>query len=155
MRRVLGVDVGVIIDRIHDGTDTSFFGTRYLETTPVPNVFDTLALLRSYFERVCIVSKCGDAIERKTRDWLEYHRFCARVGIEVRDLFFCSRREGKVPLCGQLGVTDFEDDRLEMLGYLPFVPHRYLFQPKEEEVELYIASGVIPTARCDWDSRGS
>jgi hypothetical protein len=44
---MLGVDVGgVIVDRIRaDGSDTSFFSDRFLETPAVAGAFDTLARL--------------------------------------------------------------------------------------------------------------
>ncbi|MBA3679436.1 hypothetical protein H0W80_04625, partial [Candidatus Saccharibacteria bacterium] len=49
---VLGVDVGgVIIDRVNDNTDTSFFGDNYLSTTAVSDVFEALAeLVQARFE---------------------------------------------------------------------------------------------------------
>lgn len=45
-REVLGVDIGgVVIDRVNDNTDTSFFGNNYLKTTAVPDVFAVLQRL--------------------------------------------------------------------------------------------------------------
>lgn len=42
----LGVDIGgVIINRVNDDTDTSFFGDNYLATTATPGVFWALAQL--------------------------------------------------------------------------------------------------------------
>ena len=45
-RPTLGVDVGgVLIDRVAEGSDTSFFGDRPLETPAVPDAVGTIARL--------------------------------------------------------------------------------------------------------------
>lgn len=62
---ILGVDIGgVIIDRINNGTDTSFFTENYLQTTAVPGVFDALQQLmnRKFGENIYLVSKCGKEV---------------------------------------------------------------------------------------------
>lgn len=66
----LGVDVGgVIVDRVAEGTDTSFFADRHLETPAVAGAFDGLRLLTSHFEgRVYLISKAGPKIAGKTRE---------------------------------------------------------------------------------------
>lgn len=140
----LGVDVGgVLIDRIHaDGTDTSFFSDRFLETPAVADAFETLALLsrERFGQRICIVSKCGPSIEAKTRAWLAHHGLLERLGIGEDGLRFCRERRDKGPICKRLGVTHFVDDRMDVLSYLTTVPHRFLFGPQKPGVD---ASGVV------------
>ncbi len=66
---VLGVDIGgVIIDRINDRTDTSFFSENYLQTTAVPGVVESLRRLveKRLGEDVYLVSKCGPKVEAKS-----------------------------------------------------------------------------------------
>jgi 5'(3')-deoxyribonucleotidase len=125
------VDVGgVIIDRVNDKSDTSFFGDRYLETTAVPGAFEALAILAKRFE-IYLVSKCGPRTARRTLEWLAHHRFFERTGIPPENVRFCRERIDKASICKELGITHFVDDLPEVLGYLKTVPHRYLFNSKE------------------------
>ena len=138
MKEVLGVDVGgVIIDRVNDGTDTSFFGRNFLQTTAVPCVFEVLEKLSKRFDRIVLVSKCGERIQDQTLQWLTHHDFYSLTGIEETDVFFCRERRDKAGICQDLGVTHFVDDRLEVLGYLTTVSNLYLFQPNENEVKKF------------------
>ncbi|MGC5019570.1 hypothetical protein [Micromonospora sp. DT47] len=139
MRR-LGVDVGgVIIERSEGTDDTSFFGPNYLRTPPVAGVFEALAELVPRFDEAYVVSKCEEPTERRTREWLAHHDFHARTGIGPERLHFCRTRPEKGPIAAQLGLTHFVDDRLEVLGHLDTVPYRYLFRPRQDEVDAYAA----------------
>ena len=136
----IGIDVGgVIMDRANDDTDTSFFSDNYLRTTTAPGAIEAIARLvaERFKDRSFVVSKCGARIEAKTRSWMAHHRFHERTGIPPERLRFCRTREEKGPICAELGLTHFVDDRLEVLGYLATVPHRYLFNPGEAEVERH------------------
>ena len=133
---ILGVDIGgVLIDRVADGTDTSFFSQRYLETPAVAESFATLALLRAgrFGAAIHLVSKCGPTVEAKTRRWLAHHRFAEIAGVPEAHLHFCRERPDKAPICARLGVTHFVDDRLDVLEYLKTVGRRYLFQPRDKD----------------------
>lgn len=134
---VLGVDVGgVIIDRAkNDGTDTSFLGDNYLVTTAVPGAIETLAALSRRLEgRIYVVSKCGRRVQEKTLHWFEEYAFFERTGISPVNVRFCRKRHEKAPICTALGITDFVDDRLEVLSYMNAVPRRYLFRPDPSEI---------------------
>lgn len=134
--RILGVDVGgVLIDRVADNTDTSFFSDRFLETPAVADAFDTLAhLVRARFGgRAHVVSKCGQRVQQKTVLWLAHHRFHDIVGIPPDRVHFCRQRRDKEPICARLRVTHFIDDRLDVLEHLSTVEHRYLFQPRQKD----------------------
>ncbi|WP_405434135.1 hypothetical protein [Micromonospora sp. NBC_00617] len=145
MRR-LGVDIGgVLIEPADDDADTSFFGAHYLRTPMVDGAFDALAALGPAFDEVHLVSKCGESTERRTREWLAHHDFTARTGIPVERVHFCRTRPAKAPIARQLELTHFVDDRLEVLGYLDSVPHRYLFRPRRAEVAAYAA--LLPRVR--------
>ncbi|MEV4478158.1 hypothetical protein [Micromonospora coxensis] len=134
----LGVDVGGVIIELSDGDDdTSFFGPAYLRTPPVDGVVEALAAVVPLFDEVHVVSKCAEPTERRTRHWLAHHGFHARTGIGPERLHFCRTRPEKGPIAARLGLTHFVDDRLEVLGHLDTVPHRYLFRPRPDEVEAY------------------
>lgn len=133
--RVLGVDIGgVVIARssTREHEDTSFFGHRYLETPEVPGALATLASLTGSgrFAFVHFVSKAGEAVARKTREWLAHHDAHAVTGIQPTRLHFCRARHEKRDICTSLGVTDFIDDRIDILQNLDgAVARRYLFAP--------------------------
>lgn len=132
---LLGVDVGgVLVDRIRaDGSDTSFFSDRFLETPAVPDAFDTLLRLgrERFGQRICIVSKCGPRVEEKTRLWLAHHGLLDALGLDTRALHFVRERRDKAPICKRLRVTHFIDDRMDVLAYMTSVPHRFLFGPQK------------------------
>ncbi|MCG5455271.1 hypothetical protein PSH03_006343 [Micromonospora sp. PSH03] len=145
MRR-LGVDIGgVIIEPADDDADTSFFGAHYLRTPAVVGAFDALAALGPAFDEVHLVSKCGEATERRTREWLAHHDFPARTGVPVERVHFCRTRPDKAPIARRLDLTHFVDDKLEVLGYLASVPHRFLFRPRRAEVAAHAA--LLPHVR--------
>jgi hypothetical protein len=126
----LGVDVGGVIVTLADrDEDTSFFGSRPLETPAVAGVFDALAELagRPFAGRVHLVSKAGPKVAANTTAWLAHHDFFDRTGIAAANLNFVRERRDKAPVCQRLGITHFVDDRLDVLSYLDTVAHRYLF----------------------------
>ncbi|HLH26276.1 MAG TPA: hypothetical protein VK066_27470 [Chloroflexota bacterium] len=144
----LGVDVGgVIIDRVNDASDTSFFGDNYLQTTSVPGALAALRRLNRgrFAGRVYLVSKCGARVQAKTLAWLAHHDFYGTTGIAPEHVHFCRQRQDKAGICAALGITHFVDDRLEVLGYLTTVPARYLFRPDPAEVARY--AHVLPEVR--------
>jgi hypothetical protein len=140
----LGVDVGgVLVDRITaDGSDTSFFSDRFLETPAVAGAFYTLARLgcERFGQRICIISKCGPRTEEKTRLWLAHHKLLDMLGLDFQALHFWRKRPDKAPICKRLGVTRFIDDRMDVLVHLTSVRHRVLFGPQEPGVN---AKGVV------------
>lgn len=146
---LLGVDVGgVLVDRIKaDGSDTSFFSDRFLETPAVAGAFDVLARLslERFGQRICIVSKCGPSVEAKTRQWLAHHKVLEHLGLGAGALHFCRERRDKGPICKRLGVTHFIDDRMDVLAHMKSVEHRLLFGPQKAGVN---AAGVVHVE--DW-----
>lgn len=128
---VLGVDVGgVIVALTGRDEDTSFFGTRPLETPVVEGVFQALAALsiQPFDGRVHLVSKAGPKVAANTRDWLSHHDFFNRTGVSPANVHFVRERRDKAAVCQRLEVTHFVDDRLDVLAYLETVGHRYLFR---------------------------
>lgn len=127
---VLGVDIGgVLIDRVGENSDTSFFGDRPLETPAVPGAVEALARLNAdlFDGRVHLISKAGPKVSERTRNWLDHTGFADATGIDADHVHFVRHREDKEPVCRRLGVTHFVDDRVSVLTHLGSVPHRYLF----------------------------
>lgn len=137
---VLGIDMGgVIIDRMNDGTDTSFLGDNYLNTKAVKDAFASIRQLidiRFWDEeapRVHLVSRSGSRVSYRSRRWLDHHRFYDVTGIPGDHLHFCKERADKAAICERLGITHFIDDRLEVLSHLTMVGNLYLFQGRPNE----------------------
>ena len=138
---ILGVDIGgVIIGRVNDGTDTSFFGDNYLRTPAVPGAIETIhALGKHRFPAgIYLVSKCGRKVEEKSLHWLDHHGFYERTGVAATNVRFCRERHEKAGICAELSITHFVDDRLEVLSYLASMKRRYLFAPSEREVRRFM-----------------
>lgn len=129
--KILGVDIGRVIIN-GDGPDTSFLSASDDDAMAAPamdGVIASLTRLTRLFEgRVWIVSKCGPRIQERSRAWLAHHRFFELTGIPKNQIRFCRKRHEKAPICLELGIGTFVDDRLDVL--LPMagiVEHRFLF----------------------------
>lgn len=96
---VLGIDVGgVLVDRVAEGSDTSFFGDRPMATPSVPGALDAVRQLVELFEyRVHIVSKAGPKISELTRRWLASNGVIGGVGIPLGNVHLVRKRPDKHP----------------------------------------------------------
>jgi hypothetical protein len=127
----LGVDIGRVI--IHgDGPDTNFIGGSDDDAMRAPamdGVIEALTRLCARFDgRVWIVSKCGPRIEARSRAWLDAHRFFETTGIPRQNLRFCRNRRDKAPICLDLGIDFFVDDRIDVLRHMvAIVAHLFQF----------------------------
>ncbi|MFI1991950.1 hypothetical protein [Actinoplanes sp. NPDC020271] len=126
----LGVDIGGVIVRLAGrDEDTSFFGSRPLETPAVEGAVEALAALTrdTFAGRVHLVSKAGPKVAANTRAWLFHQHFFGRTGIAATNVHFVRERRDKAPVCERLGITHFVDDHLAVLAHLESVEHRHLF----------------------------
>lgn len=77
---------------------------------------------------VWIVSKAGSRTEARTREWLRKVEFYERTGMSPANLRFCRSRPDKAPICRDLGITHFIDDKIHVMQILRgIVPHLFLF----------------------------
>jgi hypothetical protein len=137
--RRIGLDVGgVIIDAINnDSTDTAFRSDNFMATTPVKGAREAVKTLVETFgrENIFVVSKCGEVTEGKTKLWLKGTDFYSFTGFDPANLFFCRERADKAPIAAKLQLTDFVDDRADVLAYMEdIVTWRYLFGPQSSRV---------------------
>ncbi len=127
----LGIDIGRVL--IHgDGPDSSFLGSSdeaAMRAPAMAGAFEAIAELVTTFERqVWLVSKCGPRIEARTRRWLAHQRFHDRTGLRVENVRFCRERRDKAPICAELDIDTFVDDRHDVLAAMAgVVVHRFLF----------------------------
>ena len=142
----IGVDIGgVIIRPARASGDTSFFSSGYLDTPVVEGAIDSVAQLNAsvFPGQVFLVSKAKSGTAQKTREWLHHQNFYERTGLTEDKLFFCEKREGKVPIAKRLGLTAFIDDRVDVLGHLSQIKDRFLFAENREWLPQNIPSELI------------
>lgn len=134
---VLGIDFGGVIGGGPDTTqDTSFWGGRPMETPQLPGAFQAVRRLIALFDgRVWIVSKAYPRVEGLTRQWLDHHDIYTRTGLQRDSVHFVLERIDKAPMCVDLGITHFVDDRLDVLEHLTTVAHRLWFRAAGLEVD--------------------
>lgn len=140
----LGIDIGnVIVDG--SGTrgraDTSML-EEYLRTPQMDGAFEAITLLnnRRFKDRIWLVSKARARMQAKSTHWLRFWKFFETTGIAEDRLRFCLERPEKAVICGELGITHFVDDRLDVLDAMDgIVPNRYLFRPEIPEYHAVTA----------------
>lgn len=130
----IGIDFGrVIMCAVKNGVeDTSFLGRSFgeaMKTPATPGAIDCIAnLVHRYRGNVFIVSKCGESVENKTRGWLSSNEVYAKTGLQKNQVHFCRKRKDKAPICKNLGITHFIDDRVDVLSHMVgIVPNLFLF----------------------------
>jgi uncharacterized HAD superfamily protein len=135
MKRI-GIDIGrVIIDS--DTDENLIFTEKYLEAKEVKDSFSKIRdFCKNYgSENIYLVSKCGDSIQKKTKEWLEYKDFYTKTNFNKENLYFCYKREDKYPIAKKLNLNLFIDDRYSVLEY--FLNDTgidlYLFNPTPNE----------------------
>jgi hypothetical protein len=137
----VGLDIGRVLIAPGSGPeDTAFFGEdleQALATPPFPGMFDAVPqLVERFAARVWLVSKCGRRIETRTRQWLEFHRFHDRTGIDPAHVLFCRKRPDKAGICRELRLTHFVDDRPDVLEHMRgVVPNLFLFGLQAQPAE--------------------
>lgn len=77
------------------------------------------------FGSVFVVSQASWIGERIELGTLRLNSFCRRTEISRGNVKICRRHEQKRDLCAELGITDFVDDRLDVLCSLDSVARRY------------------------------
>ncbi|MDC1287502.1 hypothetical protein N8198_06415 [Gammaproteobacteria bacterium] len=132
----LGIDFGgVILPMVGKtrGGDTQF-SDRFLATPPQTDAVQKIrALVGAFDGNVWIVSKAGARTEELTRQWLWAQDFFGLTGLEDDHVRFCLERPDKLPICLELGITHFVDDRVHIMQILQgTVPNLYLFGDKSK-----------------------
>lgn len=103
--------------------------------------------MEAFEGRVWLVSKCGPRIQARTRLWLARWRFHERTGLPASQVRFCRQRHEKAPICQQLGLQAFIDDRPDVLAPMAgVVPWRFLYGPQRRS-----APADVIWVR-DWDA---
>lgn len=147
----LGLDIGGVLIRAGTqslGQDTFLFSSDYVNAPAVDGVLDAVKLLSQSFE-LFIISKCGRKIEQRSREWLHANNIDKYIP-EIK-WNFCKRRHEKAPIATTIGLSAFVDDKLEVLSYMKSVKYKFLFQPKQQEIENYKQHLHTVTVVNDWN----
>ena len=125
MKSILGVDCGDVIFYTFSGT-------------LLPDVLDGLKEIvdSGRFSEVYIVSKANFLMKGVFLFRLWRLDFWGRTGIARDHIYFCRRPEDKAAICKKLAITDFVDDRLEVLYYLDQVSRRYALNPRRKKERM-------------------
>jgi hypothetical protein len=137
---ILGVDCGDVIFSSWGGVS-------------IPGAFENLRVIvaSKKFSEIHLVSKIDPVTEYAYRKWLEVNSFWAATDISAKNLHFCRRHEDKAPICAELGITHFVDDRLRVLRSLTTVPYRYALNPRPRDFERYADALPHITVVHSWD----
>jgi hypothetical protein len=139
----IGIDVGgVVLDFMpYFDTDVSFNGDNYLQTPEIEGAIDSIAELNRgrFKDQVCMVTRYDKNYgPGRVIEWLESKDFFARTGIPMDRYHPCIERYDKTPICINLGITHFIDDRAEVLSHMiDQVPHLYLFKSPDADREEF------------------
>lgn len=141
MNQVWGIDIGnVIIDsRNLDSKIEKVDEVVYATFPPTEGVFEAIKIINDKFSgRVYLISKCSEWAKTQIQLWLENHNFYSRTGVSKEKVYFVQERKDKDIICRKLGVTNFVDDRLEVLSYMiESTPNLFLFDPNQEETDQF------------------
>jgi len=140
--QALGIDIGnVIIDhRLVDKNDNDLYENRYSTIPAMEGVFDSIKKLNDekFHGNIFLISKCTEWAQAKILEWLKDNDFYEKTGVKLENVLFCQERSEKDKICRDNNIAYFIDDRLEVLSYMiENVPHLYLFQPKQAEVDEF------------------
>lgn len=152
MGRVIGLDFGGVLcvpplyahanqetpagNLLQKGVDFYKMVTLRMQEHALGSVYTLCQTFGSH--RVFIISKCPRDKEVLIRQWLDAKGFFDR-GLLPEHVYFCRTVEEKSPICKDLKITDFVDNRLSVLKHLSSVSRRYFFGNDTEELTMHHA----------------
>jgi hypothetical protein len=127
----IGIDIGNVI--IGGGGEDTFFTEKFLETPEVVGAKSSIGSLWAGGHEVHLISKCGEKVETKSLDWLEFHAFTPSYVLLYHRIHFVRKRHLKAPMAQALELDIFIDDRQDIIDSMEgVVPHRILFTSWEQ-----------------------
>lgn len=151
----IGIDIGKVITAASTENNRSLMDREnYLLAPEVEGAIDTLRdVIVPQFgvDNVFLVSKCRPEMQRRTADWLYHIDFFQRTRIFPQHVHFCLERPQKADIARRLGLTDFIDDRQDVLSVMPSdqVMFKQQFAPEKfhdeslvkKRGELFVVNG--------------
>lgn len=135
IKRTLGIDIGNVIRPEGE----LFLNKDYLDILPIDGAFEAIGGLVEMFgpAEVFLVSSCLNEVERRTMKWFKHLRFFKQTGVRWSHARFCRGRFQKAPICEELRISHFIDDRIGVLRMLTTVDHLYLFSPDKDSTQNF------------------
>ena len=126
--------------------DTELHDPREVLDEPLSGAIEGVSrLVEATDGDVWIVSKAGAKMQARTLRWLDDTSFYSRTRLSKDHVRFCLTREEKAPVCVELGITHFMDDRVHLMQILRnVVPNLFLFSPLQQRKA--IPSWVTPVS---------
>lgn len=111
----------------------------YLLGGQVPGALTNLQkIVRSgHFKEIYIISRANILNRVYFRLRLSLSGFWETTGIPASHVVFCWRNKDKAAICRKLKVTDFVDNRLDVLRHLESVPRRFALAPEKNEMQKF------------------
>lgn len=147
MKKRIGLDVGGVIMKALPGQNVAAFTDQQIVAIPEVKgaIKAVAALVKKYGnENIFIISKCREVTEAVILRWMEAHRFFEITGFNKKNLRFCRDRADKAPIAREWRLTDFVDDRPNVLVHMKGVERLYLFTDANKK-DLDVP-GLIDTA---------
>jgi hypothetical protein len=148
MSPVLGIDMGgVIVTRKLGRRDVTLTSDKkdYIFIPPISETLESVGeLVKRFKGKVFVVSRI-DKMEHEERAhrWFRHWNFFNVTGLNPVNLRFCLKRYEKAPICRDLSITHFIDDRVEVLSHMVGVVNNlFAFDPREEELDQF--SSFLP-----------
>lgn len=130
----LGLDFGGVIVPVLSttGPDDTVFGPG--RQAPIAGAVESVReLVDLTGGQVWIISKARERMEHRTREWLQESGFHSTTGLRASHVRFCRERVHKKPICEELAITHFVDDRVHTMQILQgTVEHLYRFAPEND-----------------------
>ena len=110
----------------------------YLTRPALDGAIEAIRVLHDSFgDNMMIISKVTVRSEPKILEWLDTCDFWERTRMPKGNIRFCRERHEKAPICDELGVTHFIDNRIEVLYHLGPRVEKFALCPKDEDLERY------------------
>ena len=135
-KHILGIDLGNTIVRAQRASDATP-GVR-VPPEPFPGALETIAQLVPKFKAVYVLSRVTPEQKVRALQWLAISKFHEKTGVPAGNVLFCESRHEKAPICHQLQVTHFIDDRPEVLSHMGGI-FKLIYNPNPEDVDKYRA----------------
>jgi hypothetical protein len=106
---------------------------------PMPDAMRVVRRLKDeiFGDRMFIVSRVNEEQKIRATAFVTGDEF-RETRIPFEQVYFCSERCEKGPICARLGITHHIDDQPEVMYHMPQSVHtRILFDPKEEEMQKF------------------
>jgi hypothetical protein len=130
--KILGLDYGGVI--IREKEPNVEYVREYM-----PEACRVIKRLKDeLFDDVFIVSRIHEGGNLRALAWMDEHDFWGQTGVKKENYRYCYNRDEKAGICEDLDITDFIDNRLEVLSYMDKKMVRICLHPTGTDLEKFL-----------------